>query len=71
MNSFSSKFVNNHCRPSNTEPKKNWFKQVLDKAPEVFKPNKTTNNLVKRPVLGGRKFVNKKGMLYKVRSITL
>ncbi|XP_066157083.1 arf-GAP with Rho-GAP domain, ANK repeat and PH domain-containing protein 1 isoform X1 [Euwallacea fornicatus] len=50
------------------EPKKNWLKQVFDKAPEVFKSNKSNENLVlQRPQLGGRKFVNKKGMLYKVQ----
>lgn len=53
------------------EPKKSWLKQVtqhvLEKAPEVFKGPRSVDNLVERPILGGKKFVNKKGMLYKVQ----
>ncbi|KAH1008777.1 uncharacterized protein LOC109539383 isoform X1 [Dendroctonus ponderosae] len=57
-------------RPPTIERKKSWLNQVkkhvLVKAPDVFK-SKTSDNLVERPVLGGKHFVNKRGMLYKVQ----
>lgn len=58
-------------RPPTIERKKSWLNQVkkhvLVKTPDVFR-SKTSDNLVDRPVLGGKHFVNKRGMLYKVRS---
>ncbi|CAG9770406.1 unnamed protein product [Ceutorhynchus assimilis] len=72
--SRSSWFTDTHLspnRPPVVEPKKSWLKQVkqhvLEKTPEVFKSPKCADNLVERPILGGKNFINKKGMLYKVQ----
>ncbi|KAJ8957081.1 hypothetical protein NQ318_007294 [Aromia moschata] len=61
-------FTNETSRQSQTENKKlSWFKQVLEKAPEVVRGMKNKDNMIERPPIGVKSFIQKRGMLYKVQ----
>lgn len=54
---------------SSGESKKNsWFKNVLEKAPEVMRGMKNKDDVVERASLDAKTFVQKRGMLYKVQN---
>lgn len=56
---------------TNESKKFGWFKQVLDKAPEVVRGNRNkniSNNTIPRPPLDKQTFIRKRGMLYKMQN---
>lgn len=54
--------------PGGEVKKGGWFKQVLDKAPEVMRGMKNKDEVVARASLDAKTFVQKRGMLYKVQN---
>ncbi|KAJ8981459.1 hypothetical protein NQ317_000135 [Molorchus minor] len=59
-------------KQSHVENKKHsWFKQVkevLEKAPDVVRGTKNKENIIERPPIGVKSFIQKRGMLYKIQS---
>lgn len=48
--------------------KTNWFKHVLEKAPDVMRGMKNRDSVVERASLDAKIFIQKRGMLYKVQN---